>query len=73
MFQDLQNTIVQFSNEGLPHQQTGVYTKIPSPTLPENQEQTHIQRNNNNTSTLNANKLNLDECHNQQHIEMPSI
>ena len=28
---------------------------------------------NNNTSTPNANKLNLDDCCNQQHIEIPSI
>ena len=33
----------------------------------------YIQMSNNNTSTFSANKLNLDDGYNQQHIEMPSF
>ena len=47
-FQDLQNTNFQLSNESLLNQQTDVYSKIPSPHLPENQYHTYIQMKNYN-------------------------
>ena len=54
--------------KGLPYQQTGVHPQIPPLTLPDNQDQTYIQMNNNNTSTPNANKLNLYGGCNQEYI-----
>ena len=73
IFQHQQNANAWFGIEGVPNQQTGVHTQMPPPTIPENQDQTCIQMNNNNTSTPNANKLNLDDGCIQQHIERPDI
>ena len=49
IFQDPQNTEVQFSNESPLNQQTAVYAKKPPSTLSGNQDQTCIQMNNSNT------------------------
>ena len=71
--QSPQNTNVQFGNEGLPSQQTGIHAQILSPALPEDEDQIYIQMNNKNTSTLSGNKLNMGDCYIQQNIETPSI
>ena len=73
MFQDLQNTYVQFINKSQINQQTDVYPKIPPPTLLRNQDHTHIQINNNNTSTPNTNELKLSDGYNKQQIETASF
>ena len=71
--QDSQNTNVQFGNESLPNKQTSDYNEIPPKNVPKSQDKTCIKMSNSNTSTPNANKLNLYDCYNQQHIAIPSI
>ena len=48
------------------NQQRDVYAKLPPLTLPGNQDETHIQKNNNDTSTPNTNKLNIHDGYNRQ-------